>query len=146
MSDRLRDARVLVVSHDPAMRSSISDMLEGSNYKLTFAENGREALGMLRDSTPGAIVLDYTTPLEGKGSARAEAESLEKITDEFPLIPLVLLCMPSVNLSRSRFLMADMVLRLPVVAPELNRALETVLTETVVDRAFRKAADVAALK
>ena len=57
-----RDRPVLVVDDDAEVRQLLRRMLEPEGYTVTEAENGRAALGRLRDVAPGVILLDLMMP------------------------------------------------------------------------------------
>jgi CheY-like chemotaxis protein len=57
-----RDAPVLVVDDDAALRELLRRILEGAGYTVVEAENGRVALERLRTMAPGVILLDLMMP------------------------------------------------------------------------------------
>ncbi len=57
-----RDRPVLVVDDDAEVRQLLRRMLEPEGYTVTEADNGRTALGHLRDVAPGVILLDLMMP------------------------------------------------------------------------------------
>jgi CheY-like chemotaxis protein len=57
-----RDLPVLVVDDDADFRELARRILEREGYTVVEAENGRAALDRLRDTTPGAILLDLMMP------------------------------------------------------------------------------------
>jgi CheY-like chemotaxis protein len=57
-----RDLPVLVVDDDPALRELLRRTLEAKGYVVAEAANGREALGRLRETPPGVILLDLMMP------------------------------------------------------------------------------------
>jgi len=64
------EPRVLIVDDDLDIREALSDVLEDLGYGVLTAENGLEALTLLRNSTalPSAILLDLMMPiLDGYG-------------------------------------------------------------------------------
>ncbi len=54
--------RVLVVDDDPAVRRSLERALKLEGYKVELAEGGRQALSVLMDHSPDAVVLDLMMP------------------------------------------------------------------------------------
>ena len=54
---------VLVVDDDADIRSCISDILAYEGYQVRTAVNGRDALGILREWHPSAIMLDLMMPI-----------------------------------------------------------------------------------
>ncbi len=57
------DARVLVVDDDPDMRDTVAAALETEGYAVRCAENGAQALALMRGYLPEAIVLDLSMPV-----------------------------------------------------------------------------------
>ena len=53
---------VLVVDDDPAIRRLISSTLRRDGYKLTEAQNGREALDAMRQHPQDVVLLDLMMP------------------------------------------------------------------------------------
>ncbi len=63
--------RLLIVEDDPALRQALSRALETEGYELALAEDGAQALVMLVESPPDAIVLDVMLPeIDGLEVAR----------------------------------------------------------------------------
>jgi CheY-like chemotaxis protein len=54
---------ILVVDDDPAIRDVVADILELSNYRVTTASNGAEALDQIRAQPPAAVLLDLMMPV-----------------------------------------------------------------------------------
>ena len=53
---------VLMVEDDPAIRSITRNILEREGWKVTEAENGREALECMEEERPSLILLDLMMP------------------------------------------------------------------------------------
>ena len=53
---------ILVVDDDPAMQQTITMILEDEGYTVLVAGDGIEALAVLQQTSPAAIVLDITMP------------------------------------------------------------------------------------
>ena len=54
---------VLVVDDDASHRTLICDLLEEMGYRTRSAENGREALDVLEEEMPQAVLLDLRMPV-----------------------------------------------------------------------------------
>src|SRR5205807_3422583 len=54
---------ILVVDDDPAILSTVSDILEFEGYYVERAENGAEALAMLEHARPSLVLLDMRMPV-----------------------------------------------------------------------------------
>jgi DNA-binding NtrC family response regulator len=56
------NGRILVVDDEEIMRDVLSDLLSSESYKVDLAENGSQALEMMRDRDYGVMVLDLMMP------------------------------------------------------------------------------------
>ena len=54
---------ILVVDDDPSIRDVVADILEMSDYRVTTASNGAEALDRIRVERPAAVLLDLMMPI-----------------------------------------------------------------------------------
>ncbi len=54
---------ILVVDDDASHRTLICDALQEMGYATIEAQNGREALDLLEDDIPGAVLLDLRMPV-----------------------------------------------------------------------------------
>jgi CheY-like chemotaxis protein len=64
--------RVLVVDDEEPIRSTVADVLEDEGYVVLTAQNGLEALELVRASRPDGILLDLMMPvLDGWGFLEA---------------------------------------------------------------------------
>ncbi len=146
MKHRRTNKKILLVSPEFWIRESIGDILLAHGFDVLLAETGQAAVRTMRGHMLDAILLDYRTPLAGKNSPMRLSRTLEAITNASPFLPLVLLCSTREKLQHATILMADMVLRYPVQAPTLLDALQTVLEETLRERALRKRGDIRGLR
>ena len=55
--------RILVVEDRPDSRQIIRDMLAGTDYEITEAENGEEALTAIAKQRPDLILMDIQLPI-----------------------------------------------------------------------------------
>jgi two-component system, cell cycle response regulator DivK len=55
--------RILVVEDQPDGRQIIRDMLAGTGYEITEAENGEEALAAIAKQRPDLILMDIQLPI-----------------------------------------------------------------------------------
>jgi two-component system response regulator MprA len=64
--------RLLIVEDEAAVRQALVRALEGEGYELALAEDGAQALAILGQSPPDAVVLDVMLPgIDGIGVARS---------------------------------------------------------------------------
>jgi CheY-like chemotaxis protein len=57
------NARILVVEDDPEIRELTTEILELADFDVTSAANGQEALDVLAEETPAAMLLDIELPV-----------------------------------------------------------------------------------
>ena len=76
---------VLLVEDDAGLREAISDTLELAGARVIGAADGREALRLLADITPGVIVTDVNMPhIDGH-------ELLRRVRELKPHVPVLLI-------------------------------------------------------
>jgi two-component system response regulator AtoC len=80
----MRQAKLLVVDDEPAIRSVLRSLLEGAHYRVLEAASGEEALEHL-DEDPDLVLLDYRLPdLDG-------FEVLRRVHETSPQLPVVMM-------------------------------------------------------
>jgi len=82
-----RDKSVLVVDDDPNIRSLLHQELADAGYRVRLAEDGRKALTLIREETPGLVILDVMMP-EMNGFDVAAVLKNDPETMEIPIIIL----------------------------------------------------------
>ncbi|MBS1803373.1 MAG: GAF domain-containing protein [Acidobacteria bacterium] len=82
-----RDKSVLVVDDDPNIRSLLQQELADAGYRVRLAEDGRKALTLIREETPGLVILDVMMP-EMNGFDVAAVLKNDPATMEIPIIIL----------------------------------------------------------
>ncbi len=82
-----RDKSVLVVDDDPNIRSLLQQELTEAGYAVRLAENGRQALALIREETPGLVILDVMMP-EMNGFDVAAVLKNDPATMDIPIIIL----------------------------------------------------------
>jgi len=55
-------AKILIVDDEPTIRELFKFIFEESGHQVTLAENGLEALEVLKDSTPEFMIVDVLMP------------------------------------------------------------------------------------
>lgn len=145
MSRRTKN-RLLFVSPETPGRERILRLLEKEGFDTVLAETGEKALRIVQDQLLDGVILDYGTRYAASGRMTKPSRTLQAITDDNPFLPLVLLCEATDELSYAETRMADMILVQPVESGSLLDALDTVLTETLSERALRKAGSIPALR
>lgn len=114
--------RILLVEDDPGALDSVKTILEDEGYRVTCAENGWEALELLRaGGPPDVIVLDLRMPIMDGWEFRA----LQKRYPHLAEIPVV--AVSSDGSARAAAIDADAYLRKPLNADSLLATIEHIL-------------------
>ncbi|HEX6131865.1 MAG TPA: response regulator, partial [Actinomycetota bacterium] len=72
MNETMPQERLLVVDDDAPFRAFMRVLLEGAGYAVEEAASGDEALAVVRDRPPAAVLLDVSLPgLSGYEVCRA---------------------------------------------------------------------------
>ncbi|MFH0257110.1 response regulator [Vibrio rumoiensis] len=74
---------IMLVDDDPIFRSVISSYLKKLNYEVTEAENGLEALRLLRQHVPDLMICDLNMPI------MSGIELVEEVSWQFPMLPMI---------------------------------------------------------
>jgi signal transduction histidine kinase/CheY-like chemotaxis protein len=82
-----KDKFVLVVDDDPNIRSLLQQELTEAGYVVRLAEDGRKALALIREETPGLVILDVMMP-EMNGFDVAAVLKNDPATMDIPIIIL----------------------------------------------------------
>lgn len=82
-----RSKSVLVVDDDPNIRSLLQQELTEAGYAVRLAEDGRKALALIREETPGLVILDVMMP-EMNGFDVAAVLKNDPATMDIPIIIL----------------------------------------------------------
>jgi DNA-binding response OmpR family regulator len=116
---------VLVADDDPMIRELVSRILEEAGYRVVTAEDGAEAIELIRVSRPAAAILDVMMPgLDGIETMRRLRDAPE--TAELPIL-LVTAHATSTELRTGRELGADY-LRKPFTADDLRARVAGLVT------------------
>jgi len=76
---------ILIVDDQPGIRLLLTDILTNDGYKVTTANNGKEAIEKLQEEPYALILLDYKLPiLDG-------VQVLEQIEKENIIIPVIVM-------------------------------------------------------
>ncbi|HCC58303.1 MAG TPA: hypothetical protein DEQ47_13800, partial [Solibacterales bacterium] len=82
-----RSKSILVVDDDPNIRSLLQQEFAEAGYSVRLAGDGREALHLIRQETPGLVVLDVMMP-EMNGFDVAAVLKNDPVTMDIPIIIL----------------------------------------------------------
>lgn len=89
-SHQPRPRSVLVVDDDPNIRSALQQEFTESGYAVRLAEDGRKALALIGEETPGIVILDVMMP-EMNGFDVAAVLKNNPATTDIPIIILSIL-------------------------------------------------------
>src|SRR5690348_5896767 len=70
--------RILVVEDQPDSRQIIRDMVAGTDYEITEAENGEEALAAIAKQRPDLILMDIQLPVMDAATRRIKTDAALK--------------------------------------------------------------------
>ena len=77
--------KILVVDDEQGIRDVLSELLSRRGYQVLTASRGEEALGIIKQSFPAAVILDYLMPgMDG-------LEILSKIKKDYPDVLVAIL-------------------------------------------------------
>jgi len=119
-----RDKSVLVVDDDPNIRSLLQQELTEAGYKVRLAEDGRKALTLIREETPGLVILDVMMP-EMNGFDVAAVLKNDPATMDIPIIILSIL----EDKERGFRLGVDRYLTKPIDTASLFHEVDTLLDQ-----------------
>lgn len=137
---------MLLVSPDPTVLKRLRDVLGSDGFDVLTAETGQKALRTLRDYLIDVVVLDHRTPFVKSDASLENSQTLVALTDASPFLPVVLVCGATGDLEHATSLMADIIVTRPVESAALLDAVDTVLEETLRERAHRKAGVLAVVR
>jgi CheY-like chemotaxis protein len=121
-SQQSQDKSILVVDDDPHIRSLLRQELTDAGYSVRLAEDGRKALAMVREDTPGLIILDVMMP-EINGFDVAAVLKNDPLTMHVPIIILSIV----EDQERGFRLGVDRYLTKPIDTPSLFQEIDTLI-------------------
>ncbi len=119
-----RNKSVLVVDDDSNIRSLLQQELTEGGYKVRLAEDGRKALTLIREETPGLVILDVMMP-EMNGFDVAAVLKNDPTTMDIPIIILSIL----EDKERGFRLGVDRYLTKPIDTASLFHEVDTLLDQ-----------------
>jgi signal transduction histidine kinase/CheY-like chemotaxis protein len=119
-----RDKSVLVVDDDSNIRSLLQQELTEGGYAVRLAEDGRKALALIREETPGLVILDVMMP-EMNGFDVAAVLKNDPATMDIPIIILSIL----EDKERGFRLGVDRYLTKPIDTASLFHEVDTLLDQ-----------------
>jgi signal transduction histidine kinase/DNA-binding response OmpR family regulator len=117
-----QDKSILVVDDDSNIRSLLQQELTEAGYVVRLAEDGRKALALIREETPGLVILDVMMP-EMNGFDVAAVLKNDPATMDIPIIILSIV----EDKERGFRLGVDRYLTKPIDTASLFREVDTLL-------------------
>lgn len=146
MKHQNANRQILLVSDDPSVREALGEMLQAADFNVRVAEDGCSAAKALVANPVSVIILDFRTRFDAEDSKPEELTTLTSLTDVDPFLPVILTCDANAELSHKTALMADLVLKHPVKPSALRGGIDTLLGESLRERAYRKSHYIATLR
>lgn len=91
--DSINPATILLAEDNDHVALAVTRILEASDYRVTRAENGQEAIDLTRDQTPDLILMDIQMPMVDGLEAIRQIRSIDDFA-KTPIIALSGLAMP----------------------------------------------------
>lgn len=116
--------RVLIVDDDPGVRDVIRSMLEAAGYSVLLAENGRDAMRLLKTEQADLILTDLVMP-EQEG-----IETIKALRRDYPHLKVIAMsgAFGGDYLRIAAYLGAHATLAKPIRMEALLRLLEDTLS------------------
>jgi len=134
---------ILIISDDPGRQDALTALLELEGYGVVRSKAGRQAPAALAANSVSLVIVDFTTAPSSPERASRTSRTVQALTDIAPFLPLLLLCAVEAELDAQTLFLADMVLSHRVEVPALLDAIETLLSESLRERAQRKTGHIA---
>jgi two-component system, OmpR family, response regulator VicR len=131
MNNESRKLRILLIDDDAAVRQAITRVLEGADYEVMQAADGREAIVRFVPEAIDLLLLDLDMP------GISGWDVFERLTTRYPLVPVIIITgLPN---QRSTALAAGVgaLLEKPLDIPVLLRTIEELLAEPPQKRLLR---------
>jgi CheY-like chemotaxis protein len=84
---------VLVVDDDAEIRETLSALLEHEGYTVLSAENGKQALEHLHQTTPSCVLLDLMMPVMSGWEVLEEVQESAELST-IPIVVVSAMCAP----------------------------------------------------
>ncbi len=126
-----RQARILLVDDDPAVRDALTEVLHSEHYEVVPAGDGREALTQFTATQPDLVLLDLSLPRMEGWAAFAAMEKRR------PFTPVVVITARPHQYERAVGAGIDAIMEKPLDLPRLLAAIAQLLNETRTERLVR---------
>ena len=129
---------IVLIDRDKIRRVQLRNTLFTKGFTVAEFESGKDALQHILFNSVNAVLLDYGTSHESENPVPAGKQMVQEIVNVDAFVPLVLLCDRCETLHHETAAAVDLILRRPLTDRQVVDGLQTVLEETLRERAQRK--------
>jgi DNA-binding response OmpR family regulator len=132
-----RHKQILVVDHDPSVRTLLKRVLTGKGYRVRSAANGADALLAAFTAPPDLVLLDLKLPEENGW------DIFGRLTQKWPLLPVVVITARPNQFFTALAAGVGALVEKPLHIPRMLQTVSRLLRESVEIRLARVAGKVA---
>ena len=129
---------IVLIDRDKMRREQLRNALSEEGFAVAEFEAGRDALQHILFNSVNAVLLDYGTSYQPENPVPAGKQLVQEIVNVDAFVPLVLFCDRCETLHHETTAAVDLILRRPLTNRQVIDGLQTVLEETLRERAQRK--------
>jgi DNA-binding NtrC family response regulator len=138
--------QVVIIDRDRVSRGQLNQALLKEGFDVKEFEAARNAMQHLLSSSVSAVIVNYNSAYERQNPAQDGKRIVREIVNLDAFVPLVLICDRSEMLDPETVTAADLVLRRPITIRQLIKGVQSVLEETLRERAQRKSGYISAFR
>lgn len=131
LPSKVMKTKIMLVDDDAAIRNMLGRILADEGYLVLPAVNGQEALELAAATGIDLVLLDLNLPV------RSGWDTFERLTNENPLLPVIIITARSNQLMTSLAAGAGALMEKPLDFPKLLRTIRALLDEPVETRLAR---------
>jgi DNA-binding response OmpR family regulator len=135
---RLMSKNIVLIDRDKMRRGELRNALSEQGFSVAEFEAGRDAPQHILFNSMNAVLLDYGISYEPENPVPGGKQIVQEIVNIDAFVPLVLLCDRCETLHHETTAATDLILRRPLTDRQVVESLQTVLKETLRERAQRK--------
>jgi DNA-binding NtrC family response regulator len=138
--------QVVIIDRDRVSRGQLNQALLKEGFDVKEFEAARNAMQHLLSSSVSAVIVNYNSAYERQNPAQDGKRIVREIVNLDAFVPLVLICDRSEMLDPETVTAADLVLRRPITIRQLIKGVQSILEETLRERAQRKSGYISAFR
>jgi DNA-binding NtrC family response regulator len=139
--------QVVIIDRDRVSRGQLNQALLKEGFDVKEFEAARNAMQHLLSSSVSAVIVNYNSAYERQNPAQDDGKRIvREIVNLDAFVPLVLICDRSEMLDPETVTAADLVLRRPITIRQLIKGVQSILEETLRERAQRKSGYISAFR